>query len=131
MTDPPTAVAAPSWPGEPLPGLDELLAGLRLLPQGDWLQAVRADQAARWRASQGIPVETGRQAFWRRWVHEPLTERELAALRRSVTSGRSYGSESWVKGMGLRLGVPLAPKRRGRPPKAQAPKGLGNKMNGH
>jgi hypothetical protein len=28
------------------------------LPAGDWLQAVRSDQAARWRAGQGIPVET-------------------------------------------------------------------------
>src|SRR5260370_26629609 len=57
MTDPPSPVAAPCPPGEPLPGLDEVLARLRLLPAGDWLQAVRSDQAARWRAGQGIPAE--------------------------------------------------------------------------
>jgi WD40 repeat protein len=58
MTDPPSPVAAPSPPGEALPALDEVLARLRLLPAGDWLQAVRSDQAARWRAGQGVPVET-------------------------------------------------------------------------
>jgi hypothetical protein len=58
MTDSPTPVTATSPPGQPLPGLDEVLARLRLLPPGDWLQAVRSDQAARWRAGQGIPVET-------------------------------------------------------------------------
>jgi hypothetical protein len=58
MTEPPSPVAAPSPPGEPLPALDEVLARLRLLPAGDCLQAVRSDQAARWRAGQGIPVET-------------------------------------------------------------------------
>jgi putative transposase len=70
------------------------------------------------------PTEAARQAFWRQWVHEPLTERELAALRRSVTTGRPYGGESWVKAMGLQLSVSLAPKRRGRPPKPRAPQDL-------
>jgi putative transposase len=66
-------------------------------------------------------TEAARQEFWRKWVHEPLTERELAALRRSVTSGRPFGSESWVKAIGLRMGLPLTPTptRRGRPRKHQ------------
>jgi hypothetical protein len=38
-------------------GLDELLARVRRLPSDDWLQAVRSDQAARWRAGRGVPVE--------------------------------------------------------------------------
>ena len=62
-------------------------------------------------------TEAARQAYWRRWVQEPLTERELAAVRQSVTSGRPFGSESWVKGLGQQLGVDWTPKRRGRPPK--------------
>jgi hypothetical protein len=60
-----------------------------------------------------------RQGCWRQWVHEPLTERELAALRGSVTSGRPFGSESWAKAIGLRMGLPLTPQRRGRPRKHQ------------
>lgn len=62
-------------------------------------------------------VEKARRTYWRRWLHLPLTEKELAAVRRSVTSGRPYGSEEWVKQMAVRLGLDLAPRRRGRPPK--------------
>ena len=47
--------------------------------------------------------------------------RELAAVRKSVTSGRPFGSEAWAKGMGQLLGLPLVPKRRGRPAKQQVP----------
>jgi putative transposase len=77
-------------------------------------------------------TEPARQAHWRRWVHEPLTDRELAAVRRSVTSGRPFGSETWVKGLGPLQGLPLASKRRGRPPKARPPDADGagaEKMN--
>jgi hypothetical protein len=62
-------------------------------------------------------AEAARQAFWRQWLQEALTERELAAIRRSLTTGRPFGSEGWALGMGQRLGLSLAPKQRGRPPK--------------
>jgi hypothetical protein len=58
MTDLPGPIAALGPAGEPLPGLDEVLARLRLLPEGDQVQAVRSDQAARWRAGQRISVES-------------------------------------------------------------------------
>jgi putative transposase len=61
-----------------------------------------------------------RQERWRRWVHEPLTERELAAVRHSLASGRPFGSESWTLEIGDRLGLSLLPKRRGRPPKGRS-----------
>jgi len=67
-------------------------------------------------------AEAARQAYWRKWVHEPLSARELAAVRRSVTSGRPYGNEAWVKHMGPHLGIALLPKRRGRPPKTRTEK---------
>jgi tetratricopeptide (TPR) repeat protein len=35
-----------------------VFARIRQLPPGDQVQAVRADQAARWRAGRGVPVET-------------------------------------------------------------------------
>ena len=57
------------------------------------------------------------EGSWRRWVHEPLTEPELAALPQSVTSGRPYGSEGWVKGMASALGLRLDGWPRGRPRK--------------
>jgi predicted Ser/Thr protein kinase len=39
------------------PSLDEVLVRVRRLPPGEWVQAVRSDQAARWRGGQGIAVE--------------------------------------------------------------------------
>src|SRR5262249_23791234 len=41
------------------------------------------------------PSEAARQACWRRWVHTPLTERELAAVRRAVVSGRPAPTAGW------------------------------------
>jgi putative transposase len=58
-----------------------------------------------------------RRANWRRWVHTPLSERELAAVRRSVVSGRPYGSEAWVARQASALGLRLDARPRGRPRK--------------
>jgi hypothetical protein len=44
-------------------------------------------------------TEEARRAFWRRWVPAPLRERELAAVRQAVTTGRLYDSASWVAAM--------------------------------
>jgi putative transposase len=61
---------------------------------------------------------SARRAYWRRWVHKPLTERELAEVRRAVCTGRPLGSPTWVKATARRLGVELAPRPRGRPRKS-------------
>ncbi len=42
---------------------------------------------------------------------------ELTAVRRSLTSGRPFGSAMWVEGMAERLGINLDPRPRGRPQK--------------
>jgi hypothetical protein len=63
-------------------------------------------------------TEAERQAYWRKSLHTPLTEKELAAVRRSVTSGRPYGADNWVQRIAGRLGLDLAPRQRGRPRKA-------------
>jgi putative transposase len=60
-------------------------------------------------------TEAARQAYWRKWLHMPLTERELQAIRRSVTSGRPYGSEAWVEATAKDLGIDLTSRRPGRP----------------
>jgi putative transposase len=63
--------------------------------------------------------EEARQAFWRGFVQQPLSERELALLRKSVTSGRPYGSEAWVRTLHPSLGLSAEPRPRGRPRKQQ------------
>jgi putative transposase len=62
-------------------------------------------------------TEEARQRYWRGWLHTPLTEKELAAVRRSVTSGRPYGPAAWVEQTAAQLGLDLVPSRRGRPRK--------------
>jgi len=61
--------------------------------------------------------EAARQALWRTWLHTPLTERELSAVRRSVTTGRPFGESAWVQATASLLGVDLSERRRGRPAK--------------
>src|SRR5439155_5004350 len=63
------------------------------------------------------PEEPAQQKWWRQWLHEPLTQAELAAVRRSVTSGRPFGSEARVKTIAARLALPLERRRAGRPSK--------------
>jgi putative transposase len=63
-------------------------------------------------------TEAARGAWWRRWVHTPQTEKELAALRQSVVSGRPYGEARWVAATAAACGLPLTSRPRGRPRKA-------------
>jgi|SRR6516225_2239126 hypothetical protein len=58
-----------------------------------------------------------RHAFWRKLVHTPLTARELAGVRRSVTTGRPFGSTGWVEATARALGIQLTSRPRGRPRK--------------
>ena len=58
-----------------------------------------------------------RQRYWRQWLHTPMAEKELAAVRRSVSSGRPYGATGWVEKMAAALGLDLRPRPRGRPAK--------------
>ena len=63
--------------------------------------------------------ESARQSRWRQGVHTPLTEKELAAVRRAVTTGRPFGTERWLAALARRLDLDLAPRPRGRPRKEQ------------
>lgn len=65
-------------------------------------------------------TEPERRRGWRAWVQAPLTEKELAAVRRSVTSGRPYGEAAWAQGVGERLGLRFSERGRGRPRKTGA-----------
>jgi len=54
---------------------------------------------------------------WRRWVNQPLSERELADVRRSVMRGTPWGEESWTVATARRLGLEFTLHPRGRPRK--------------
>jgi REP-associated tyrosine transposase len=55
--------------------------------------------------------------WWRQWVHEPLTEKELSGARKSVLSGRPFGEVSWAEKTARALGLKGPPRPRGRPRK--------------
>jgi putative transposase len=59
----------------------------------------------------------GRRAYWRHWVHTPLAGKELAAVQRSVVSGRPYGAGPWVEATAAAVGMHLSSRPRGRPRK--------------
>jgi putative transposase len=62
------------------------------------------------------PVE--RPADWARRVNQPETAAELAALRECAARNHPWGAGAWVRETTLRLGLPEAPRPRGRPRKA-------------
>jgi len=61
------------------------------------------------------PVPCPRQ--WLKWVNEPQTQEEVDALRRCVTRGQPFGSETWVQSAARRLGLESTFRSRGRPKK--------------
>jgi putative transposase len=75
---------------------------------------------AAWEALAG--GESERRAWWRQWVHTPLTGAELAAVRRAVVSGRPYGGPEWAQRIGATVGLPSEPRPRGRPRKEKLEK---------
>jgi putative transposase len=48
-------------------------------------------------------------------VNQPLTLRELAAVRRSVQRGSPFGESSWLDATAQRLGLASTLRPRGRP----------------
>ena len=56
-----------------------------------------------------------RRPNWVEKVNEPLTERELAAVRRSAQRGRPLGKPAWVESTAQRLGLASTLRPRGRP----------------
>jgi putative transposase len=71
------------------------------LPQWDELGRTPGERRSRWRAK----------------VHAAQSDRDLAAVRRAVQTGRPYGEQRWVERMARTLDIPLAARPRGRPRK--------------
>jgi len=61
------------------------------------------------------PWPLPRPRDWTDLVNRPQTEAELEAIRRSVTRGQPYGSETWTRKTAGRLGLESTMRRRGRP----------------
>jgi len=70
------------------------------------------------------PSWLDRPSDWLRRVNRPLSEAELAALRRSVQRGTPLGSRRWTLRMAAALGLESTLRPRGRPRK-EAPKRQG------
>ncbi|KPK80582.1 MAG: hypothetical protein AMJ81_11820 [Phycisphaerae bacterium SM23_33] len=59
----------------------------------------------------------GRPKNWAALVNRPLSEAEVAALRRSVNRGTPLGQALWVRRVAAKLGLQHSLRPRGRPPK--------------
>ena len=76
-----------------------------------------------WRWLQKIAPEPGLLSPWPiprlpRWlehVNQPLTDRELAAVRKSAKRGCPFGEPSWIESSVKRLGLESTLRPRGRP----------------
>jgi len=62
-----------------------------------------------------VPIELPRD--WGKYVHEPITEKELDKLRQSVHRQSPYGSPSWQMQVSKELGLESTLRPRGRPEK--------------
>lgn len=58
-----------------------------------------------------------RSPKWIERVNQPLSEKELAAVRQSVHRGRPFGDEKWTKKTARRSGLEYTLRSRGRPRK--------------
>jgi putative transposase len=61
-----------------------------------------------------------RRRRWSAFVHQPPPDEELAAIRRSCSSGLPFGAARWVDDLSTRLGLDLTIRPRGRPRKTPA-----------
>jgi putative transposase len=65
------------------------------------------------------PWPITRTPNWIERVNQPLSEKELAALRTCVQRSRPFGDEVWVREVAERAGLGYSLRPRGRPPKQQ------------
>jgi putative transposase len=80
-----------------------------------------------WRYVRGTPKQRAllsawpvrRSAGWIEHVNAPQTERELAAIRRSIRRGSPMGATQWVEKTARTLGLESTLRPRGRPRKAK------------
>jgi putative transposase len=93
------------------------------------LRAARTTRAEHWRwgslwrwqqTAEPVPALLSawpipRSPHWVARVNEPLSERELATMRRSVQRGSPFGDSRWIESTAKRLGLASTLNPRGRP----------------
>jgi putative transposase len=76
--------------------------------------AIRADGPEDLRALLSEwPIEVRRD--WNRWVDQPQTAAEEAAIRMAIRRSRPFGSEDWAARMARKLHLQHTLRPRGRP----------------
>ncbi len=98
-----------------------LCAGL--VPKAeDWrwglVMALGAEARGQTTAALCLPVR--RPANWLERVNEPLTDGEIASVRRSAQRGKPLGEPTWVESIARRLNLESTLRPRGRPTKKEA-----------
>jgi putative transposase len=90
-------------------GLVERAEGWRWSSLWRWLQKPKPDP----KLLSSWPI--ARLPGWVQRVNEPLSEKELNAVRRSAQRGRPLGDEGWVESIARRLNLESTMRPRGRP----------------
>jgi putative transposase len=78
-----------------------------------WRRCQRDQTLTRFLAKWPIAIP----ADWLRRVNRPLSEQELAAVRRSVQRGAPFGGDRWTARIARELGLESSLRERGRPRK--------------
>ncbi|HJZ57411.1 MAG TPA: hypothetical protein VKE74_20750, partial [Gemmataceae bacterium] len=73
------------------------------------------DPLAEYESLAKTPITRRRR--WSAFVHQTPSDEELAAIRRSCSSGLLFGTSTWVDRLATRLGLDLTIRPRGRPRK--------------
>ena len=80
-----------------------------------WLQPTEPDPCLL------SPWPIPRRSNWLERVNEPLTDQELAAIRRCAQRGSPHGDSAWITSTAQRLGLESTLRPRGRPQIRSAP----------
>ncbi|MDB5353093.1 MAG: rayT [Planctomycetota bacterium] len=92
-----------------------------LVPRAeDWPWSSLALVGSRSRPSYFDPGPRPRRAAWLRRVNAPMTEAELASLRRCIERGAPFGTDAWSRQAAEALGLQSSLRPLGRPKKAAA-----------
>ena len=96
-----TDLASYPWSSYPVPGMGRLDPLITEVPGWPLLGS----------------TEAARQQYWQQFVPTPMTTQDLGKVRQAVTTGRPFGSETWVETIADRLGISMDKPTRGSPKK--------------
>ena len=118
------------WQGRfkafPIEADDHLLAVLRYVERNPlranlvgtaetWLWSSLSERLAGRESDVVSPGPVSLPRDWQRYVNQPQTDAEMAALRHCLKRGTPYGSETWIRSTAQTLGLESTLRPRGRP----------------